>query len=98
VQHDGGVIRAVAVAVVAGMFALSGCSASSAQLGRNEAIFVCKQVQHAEKINPNDPHEVADEVVFFAGTRRPLRENTIRGGRACRLASAHFRRGFAPTQ
>jgi hypothetical protein len=67
VQHDGGVIRAVAVAVVAGMFAVSGCSASSAQLGRNEAIFVCKQVQHAEKINPNDPHEVADEVVFFAG-------------------------------
>ena len=60
-------IRAIAVALVAGTFALTGCSASSAQLGRNEAIFVCKQVQHAETINPNDPHEVANEVVFFGG-------------------------------
>jgi hypothetical protein len=57
----------MAVAVAAGMFALSGCSASPAQLGRNEAIFVCKQVLDAKKINPNDPHEVANEVVFFAG-------------------------------
>jgi hypothetical protein len=66
-QHDGGVMRAIALAVMAGMFALSGCASSSTQVGRNEAIFVCKQVKQSEKINPNDPHQVANDVVFFAG-------------------------------